>query len=137
GVQTCALPIYNSTVRVPLIIKPPAGSGIRPDRISSPVETAALAPTLLRSTGIKDEMEKQFHSPSLLDRKSADEEPAYSETFYPFSSFGWSPLHSLVASRYRYIDAPTPELYDETSDPAEKNNLASQQTATAAALKDK
>ena len=128
---------YNSTVRVPLILKPPAGSGIRPDRIPSPVETAALAPTLLRATGIKDEMEKQFHSRSLLDRNSADEEPAYSETFYPFSSFGWSPLHSLATSRYRFIDAPTPELYDETSDLAEKNNLASQQTATAAALKDK
>jgi hypothetical protein len=27
-------------------------------------------------------------------------------TFYPFSSFGWSPLHGLETRRYHYIEAP-------------------------------
>src|SRR5438270_7252783 len=57
--------------------------------------------------------------------------------FYSFSSFGWSPLHALQTSRYHYIEAPEPELYDVVADPQEKNNLAPQQTATVAVLEDK
>src|SRR5207248_4945819 len=60
--------VYNSTVRIPLILKPPAGSGFRPGHISRPVETTSVAPTLLLLAGVKDEIEKQFTSPPLLDQ---------------------------------------------------------------------
>jgi arylsulfatase A-like enzyme/Flp pilus assembly protein TadD len=129
--------IYDSTVRIPLIVKPPVGSGFRRGRIARPVETVAVAPTLLRFAGIKDVIEKQFESRGLLGPEAEKEDSAYSETFYPFSSFGWSPLHALETSRYRYIDAPVPELYDIVADPTEKNNLAVQQGATVAVLKDR
>ena len=82
-------------------------------------------------------IDKQFQSPGLLDAGGGDDNAAYSESFYSFSSFGWSPLHALQTSRYHYIEAPVPELYDVVADPGEKNNLASQQTATVAVLKDK
>ncbi len=68
---------------------------------------------------------------------AGNEDPAYSESFYSFSSFGWSPLHALQTTRYHYIEAPVPELYDLLADPEEKNNLAPQQTATVAVLEDK
>jgi Tfp pilus assembly protein PilF len=142
--------VYNATVHIPLIVKPPAGRGIWPARISASVETTAVAPTILRLSGLKDEIDKQFTSPPLLGEKPSSEEigeapnqaasnelPAYSETFYTFNSFGWSPLHSLETSRYHFIDAPRPELYDVAADPDEKNNLASQQSATIAVFKDK
>ena len=129
--------VYNATVRVPMIVKPPTGSGFRPGRVVRPVETIDIAPTLLQSAGINDAIGKQFQSHGLLTSEPENDRTAYSETFYPFSSFGWSPLHALETSRYHYIDAPIPELYDVTSDPEEKNNLASQQTATVAVLKDK
>jgi choline-sulfatase len=129
--------VYNSTVHVPLIVKPPAGSGFRPMRVPRPVETIAVAPTLLHSAGIKDEIEKAFWSHGLFGQDAESEDTAYTETFYPFSSFGWSPLHALETSRYHYIDAPQPELYDVVADPEEKNNLAPQQAATVAVLKDK
>jgi choline-sulfatase len=128
---------YNSTVHIPLIIKPPAGSAVRPGRISQPVETVAVAPTLLRLAGIHDEIEKQLRSHSLLGTGGETEDEAYSETFYPFSSFGWSPLHALETSRYQYIDAPKPELYDLVADPDERNDLAAQQPAIVAVLKEK
>jgi len=129
--------IYNSTVHIPLIVKPAAGSQLRPSRVSRPVETAAVAPALLGFSKISDPISKQFHSPGLFETSSEKDAAAYSETFYPFSSFGWSPLHALETSHYHYIDAPTSELYDLMADPDEKTNIASQQPAIVAVLKDK
>ncbi|MGH9501906.1 MAG: sulfatase-like hydrolase/transferase [Terriglobales bacterium] len=129
--------IYNSTVHIPLIVKPPARRGFRPSRVARPVETVAVAPTLLRLAGIEGNMQKQFALPDLLAGAAENEGEAYSESFYSFSSFGWSPLHALETSRYHYIEAPIPELYDVTVDPQEKNNLAPQQTATVAVLQEK
>ena len=120
--------VYNSTVHIPLIVKPQKGSGIRPGRVARPVETTAIAPTLLAMAGIKDaELEKQFQSMSLFAPAGAGDAAAYSETFYPTNAFGWSPLHAIETSRYHYIDAPTPELYDLTADPSETKNIASEQ----------
>jgi choline-sulfatase len=129
--------VYNSTVHIPLIVKPPTGSGFRPGRVARPVETVAVAPTLTRLAGMKNEIQKQFSSPGLMSDCAENDAAAYSESFYSFSSFGWSPLRALQTSRYHYIEAPTPELYDVIADPQEKNNLASQQTATVAVLEDK
>jgi len=129
--------VYNSTIHIPLIVKPPAGSGIRTGRISRPVETVAVAPTLVSVAGFHDAIEKQFASQGLFGTVAQRPEESYSETFYPFSSFGWSPLHALETNRYHYIDAPERELYDVIADPQEKKNLAPEQTAIVAVLKDK
>src|SRR5437773_2089984 len=130
--------VYNSTVHIPLIVKPTAGSGFRPGgRIARPVETVAVAPTLLAAAGIKDAVEKQFNSRGLPGAAAGKEDAAYSETFYPLNSFGWSPLHALETARYHYVDAPQPELYDLSADPEEKNNVVAAQSATAAVLKEK
>lgn len=141
--------IYNSTVHIPFIVKPPAQNGVRPTRVSTPVETTAVPPLLLRMAGVSDDaMEKQLGSADSakevplpvakwINEEFARDTPAYSETFYPFSSFGWNPLHAVETSRYHFIDAPTPELYDLASDPDETTNVAAQQTATVAVLKSK
>jgi tetratricopeptide (TPR) repeat protein len=139
-------------VHVPLIVKPPAGSGIAVGRRGDPVETAAVAPTLLKLAGLKastDPIYTQFQSHSLLGDPSdtkvsvnqkgnpASNNQAYSETFYPFSSFGWSPLHALESERFHFIEAPRPELYDLEADPGETQNIAAQQPATVAVFRQK
>ena len=127
---------YEATVHIPLIVKPAAGRGIRLGRVTREVETAAIPATLLAAAGIHDEIEKQAQAKDLFQSaKNAD--AAYSETFYPFTSFGWSPLHALQTGRYHFIDAPQAELYDLTIDPQELNNIASQQPATVAVFKQK
>jgi len=148
--------VYNATVHVPLIVKPPAGSGITAGRYREPVETTAVAPTLLQLAGVKDSVDKiyaQFQAHALLGTMLAaksgtnqarsqaanqtPKDPAYSETFYPFSSFGWSPLHALESERFHFIEAPKPELYDLESDPGETRNIAAEQPATIAVLREK
>jgi len=148
--------VYNATVHVPLIIKPPvkppAGSRIAPGRRREPVETTAVAPTLLQLAGVKDPTDSiymQFQSHALLGTGSdtkpgtnqaenqSAQDPAYSETFYPFSSFGWSPLHALESERFHFIESPQPELYDLDADPGETSNVAAQQPATVAVLREK
>jgi arylsulfatase A-like enzyme/Flp pilus assembly protein TadD len=126
--------LYNSTLRVPLIVKPPARSGYKAGRIPDPAELVGIPATILRIAGLDDPMTKL--APALLGREGASRE-AYSETFYPFNSFGWSPLHSLESGRFHFIDAPVAELYDEAKDPEEENNLASQQGATVAVFREK
>ena len=131
--------VYNATVRVPLIIKPPSPRRVGPRQIAGPVETVSIAPTILDHAGIQDPIQKQFQAPSLMGMMTSGREagnrPAYAETFYPFSSFGWSPLRSLQTERYHYIEAPEPELYDLREDPREKRNLASQQAALVQSLR--
>ena len=128
--------LYNSTVHVPIIVKPTGGAGVKNKLVSEPVETIAIAPTLLRLAGIKDRIEEQFSAPGLLDTRN-ESRAVYGETFYPFSSFGWNPLHSLQVGHYRYIDAPKPELYDESADPAEQTNIVARQPATVTVMKEK
>src|SRR5215469_2198883 len=108
--------VYNSTIHVPLIIKAPAPPRFQRDHIVRAVEITAMGATLLELAGVKDAIQKQFQTSSLLMTEDT-EETAYSETLYPFSSFGWSPLHALETVRYHYIDAPEPELYDLDADP--------------------
>lgn len=137
--------VYNATVHVPLIVKPPARSGIPGGRKSDPVQTADVAPTLLQIAGIKDPIQQQFQSVSLLDNRQGSnltenktgKNPAYSETFYPFSSFGWSPLHALQSERFHFVESPKAELYDLSNDPGETKNIANEQPATVAVLREK
>jgi hypothetical protein len=64
-----------------------------------PVETTSVAASLVQLAGVKDSIERQFQAKGLFDRNLGSGGPAYSETFYPFSSFGWSPLHALESER--------------------------------------
>ena len=134
GEQEHGFFIYNSTVHVPLIIKPAAQSGHNLRPIAGPIETIAVAPTMLQMAGISDPIQQQFDSAGLI---APDVLPsaAYSETFYPFSSFGWSPLHGLETSQYHYIEAPRPELYSPQADPAEAHDVVNNQNAVAGVLR--
>ena len=129
GEDTHGYFIYQSTLRVPVILHWPA-SGNRPARVDRPASLIGLAPTVLEFLGVP--APPQFHGRSLM---RPDEEPVYSESMYARDHLGCAALRSVRTGRYKYIDAPKPELYDLQADPAESHNRYSQEPALSAKLK--
>lgn len=129
--------IYDTTLLVPLIIKPPAARSVAPRSIDTPVRSIDIAPTILQFLGIPVPQTMQANGLlSLILGKPEDLRPteAYSETYYP-NQFGWSALRALRQRRFKYIEAPKPELYDLQTDPSELHNLVDRNQALANELK--
>jgi choline-sulfatase len=126
--------VYHSTLHVPLVIKPPLSTGIQAHRVSNPVPIMGIAPTILGMLKLNDPIQQQFETASLFALDIADSAPVYSESFYSFSSFGWSPVRTINNRFYQFIEAPKPELYDLRSDPEEKQNLITDQPAVASVM---
>jgi tetratricopeptide (TPR) repeat protein len=59
------------------------------------------------------------------------------ETFYPRENFGWSELVGQVSGRWKFIQAPRPEVYDLEKDPEERQNLFGTSAGKAGELKKK
>jgi arylsulfatase A-like enzyme len=116
--------VYQTTVRVPLIIAHPAlrSGGIRRPEVVSLVDLLA---TVADATGIRRPVEVQGESlwPLLGGAGTFRERPVYTETYYPRLHFGWSALTSLQERRLQFIDSSEPELYDLVKDPGQKENL--------------
>ncbi|MFB3922943.1 MAG: sulfatase-like hydrolase/transferase [Terriglobia bacterium] len=129
--------IYNSTLHVPLIFKLPSGAAA-PRVVHHQVALIDVAPTLLDLLHMQDPLRQQFQgtslAPEVLGRGSARERPVYAETFYPRDSFGWSELRGITTERFKYIQAPHPEVYNLQDDAREGHNIYAQRRSLAAAL---
>src|SRR5713226_8555588 len=132
GESTHGYFVYESTLRVPLIFHWPAGSKrVSQDRIAEPASLLDVAPTILDALGLSQSRAMRGHS--LISGKTTGE--TYSESLYARNHFGCAALRTLRVGRYKYIDAPHPELYDLSSDPLESKNLYAAQQAMAGDLR--
>ena len=126
--------VYDDTIRVPLIIKQAAGEGAG-RRIRDLVQHVDLVPTILDF--VRAPVPGNLRGRSLKPLLEGRELPArlvYSESLFARYQFGWSPLASVTDGRYRYISAPTAELYDLEADPGSRSNLAEAQPREVARL---
>jgi Flp pilus assembly protein TadD len=131
GESTHGYFIYQSTLHVPLIIHWPTGFIRFPhQRVDEPASLLDVAPTILDAIGLRAPGEMRGRT--LIAGASGGE--AYSESLYARNHFGCAVLRSLRAGRYKYIEAPKPELYDLSTDPKELHNLYEQQRSKAAAM---
>lgn len=114
--------LHEPVLRVPLLL---GGPGLPAGRVvTEPVATRQLAATLLRlATGSAEPLGASL--PGLDARPTPPQEtPVFSETRLPASAYGWSPLRALSLGRWRYVEAPRPELYDLQADPGERRDLS-------------
>jgi arylsulfatase A-like enzyme len=111
--------IYQATLQVPLIFHWPASTPGQPARISQPAGLIDVAPTILDFLHVPA-------PPSFAGRSLTGALPhaVYAESLHTHDAFGWAPLRSLRDGDIKYIEAPTPELYDLRNDPHELRNLA-------------
>ena len=125
--------LYDETIHVPLLIKlQETQSSAKPTttHVGAKVRLVDIAPTLLEIAAIP--VPSQMFGQSLLRaaKSGGGDQPAYSRSDLPQRGFGWSPLESWRASKYLYIRAPKPELYDLATDPGATHNLAQTSKAT-------
>ncbi len=131
--------VYDTTLRVPLIL---SGPGVPRGRtIADPVALVDVAPTATALLGVGGfdadgvDLRASLNGPG-LDGTGLAARDLYAETFAPLLDFGWSPLRSVRSSGLKYIEAPTPELYDTTKDPGEVTNIYPENLSRASALLD-
>jgi arylsulfatase A-like enzyme/Tfp pilus assembly protein PilF len=132
GERTHGTFLYDATVHVPLLVKWPSAP---PHVVLAPVETADLAPTIAAMAGASlPDVDGRSVLP-LVDGAGGDpDRPAYAESYYQNVLLGWSPLRAIRTARWKFIDAPRPELYDLQDDPSERLNRVDTRGALAAGL---
>ncbi|MGH9340380.1 MAG: sulfatase-like hydrolase/transferase [Acidobacteriota bacterium] len=136
--QTHGFFIYDSTLRVPLILKLPVTLKRRFETrsvVDELVQLADVSPTLLQILNI--DRPESFQGYSLLEIMQGGEHlrnrGAYSESYYP-NEFGWSELKAWRTKDHKFILSPKPELYDLRTDPGETRNIIDQDQSLAARL---
>jgi arylsulfatase A-like enzyme len=124
--------LYEGVLHVPLFVRTP---GLAPTRVSSLVSLVDVAPTVLELFRLQP---AHVDGVSLLQVLEGGPQPdrrgVYAESMYA-KRFGWSPLRALLDDRFKYIDAPRPELYDLQNDPFETNDLSGVRLATAVSMR--
>jgi len=116
--------VYDTTMRVPLVFSLP---GVIPGekRIAASVGVVDIFPTLVDFLGLDDAISSSGRSLAGAFGEGGIESAAqYGESQYPFNSYGWCPQRCLITDEWKYIRAPTPELYDRINDTGELINLA-------------
>ncbi len=135
GEETHSMFVYEGDLRVPLIVwRPgiiPAGVVVR-----EPVRLNDLAPTLLDLVGATPLARVSGRTLArAIESARAEPQPIYAETLLPQFYMGWAPLRAIRDERWKFIEAPRPELYDLEHDPRETKNVYDAEPQRAAALR--
>ena len=137
GEKTHSYFIYQSTIRIPLIIKVPGGR--QGKKIHSPVSITDVLPTVLGL--LKREVPRHVQGVDLSADLVADVIPdrerfIYMESLYP-TKYECSPLFGLLSGRWKYIWTTEPELYDVRGDSMETVNVVKDHLQVAQQLQDR
>jgi arylsulfatase A-like enzyme len=126
--------VYQSTLRVPLVICAP---GMTARRVTAATSLVDVFPTVLQLLGIPPHVPHDGISlvPTLTGG-GLPNRAIYAESLYA-AHFGWGPLRMIRDVEFKFIDAPRPELYDLDRDPDEHHNIGDAHLATASALRRK
>jgi len=113
---------YNSTLRVPMVVKIPGGSS---RVVESRVGTVDLVPTVLDLLGIEvpEVVQGTSRAPDIRGTGTTPPDALYAETLSPRIAHGWGELRVLFDEDLKFIFGPRPELFDLAEDPDEYHDL--------------
>jgi arylsulfatase A-like enzyme len=121
--------VYQSTLHVPLIVKPPGRA--RPRVVDEPVSLVDVAPTVLDFAAVAGpEMEGVSLKPAVYGR-TLRRRDLYFESLAGSLVHGWSPLEGIRRGAWKYTRSSAPELFDLASDPGEIDNRFERERALA------
>ncbi len=128
--------VYDTTLSVPLILWCPERIPAN-RRVTAQTRITDILPTILTFVGVPSPQVVQGVSLLPLIHARADDPnlPAYAESMYPTYNYGYSHLLAMRAGGWKYIHAPSPELYRVSVDPGERQNLAETQPDRVASLR--
>ena len=134
GERTHGIFVYDSTLRVPLVVAGPGvAGGAAPPVVARGVD---VLPTLLDLAGlpVPADLDGRSLRPALEGRAQADA-PAYAESLFCARGLGWAPLFAWRSASHKLILAPQVELYDLGHDWAESQDLAAREPGRVAELR--
>ena len=134
GEATHGMFVYDSTLRVPLIL---AGPGIPRGRTATVVGRGIdVSPTILDYAGqpAPAAIEGRSVRPAIEGQAMSDE-PAYAESLFASLHLRWAPLYAWRTAKWKLVDAPRPELYDLEADPGELQDRAASEASRTDALR--
>jgi arylsulfatase A-like enzyme/Tfp pilus assembly protein PilF len=132
GEKTHGLLVYDSTLRVPWILRLPGGPAGA--RVAAPISQVDLVPTIAELVNLDpdndvDALDGRSVLPLLRGHDWTPERLLFAESEVPFFAYGWSRLRTVREGATKFIDAPVEELYDLQHDPDEIFNLAAERRA--------
>jgi arylsulfatase A-like enzyme/tetratricopeptide (TPR) repeat protein len=137
--KTHGIFIYDATLHVPLII---AGPGVRARgrNVAEEVGLVDILPTICDLMGwpVPQGLPGRSLAPAASGARpeqALEAKTVYIESMAPLLSRNWAPLRGVRTTRWKYIDAPTPELYDLSADPGETVNVHGDRPETASRLR--
>ena len=119
GESTHGIFVYDVTLRVPAILWPPP-SGQSPGLTRSTFRTIDVPSTAFDLLEVKESAPGKGTSALVTQPRAS-----YFESRFAHLHFGWAPLRGAREGKWKFIDAPEPELFDMEADSGEKVNLAS------------
>jgi len=121
GEATHAPLVFDSTLRVPMILRAPDGFRAGEESHET-VSVVDFHPTALTLLGL--EADPNVDGIDLRDGAVPPERGVYFESYYGFLNFGWSPITGWAQGGTKLLHAGRVVGYDTAADPSERRPLA-------------
>jgi arylsulfatase A-like enzyme len=131
GESRAGLFLYDSTLRVPLVI---SGPNVPKGADESLAGLVDVVPTLQKALGL--EAAPGLAGRDLLEKQAAQPPSYHAAALEGQELFGWAPREAIAQGPWRLILGATEELYDVTGDPGEVKNLAASRPEQVAKLRE-
>ncbi|MBA2306299.1 MAG: sulfatase [Acidobacteria bacterium] len=131
GEPAHGLLVYDSVLRVPLIVRAPTFS---PRRTADTASLVDLLPTVLDLLKVQSPRTDGLSLVATMQGEPRRDIEAYAESLYPLR-FGAGAVHALRDGRFKLIDGAQPELYDLERDPFEERNIFAKRRALGEAMR--